>query len=67
MKRFGCKPLFAGDIIRLGQHSLFLTMRVCLALGMGIPTIANDIITSSLAALPHWVPAAAVTTLRPCP
>ena len=30
--------------------SLFLTMIVCLILGMGIPTIPNYIITSSIAA-----------------
>ena len=39
---------------QLGQHSLFLslvlTMLTCLVLGMGIPTIPNYIITSSLAA-----------------
>jgi TRAP-type uncharacterized transport system fused permease subunit len=51
MKRFGYRAEFAG---RLGEHSLFLslvlTMLVCLVLGMGIPTIPNYIITSSLAA-----------------
>ena len=50
----GAATLFAGTIIRLGQSSLFLslvlTMLVCLVLGMGIPTIPNYIITSSLAA-----------------
>mgnify|MGYP001007147258 FL=1 len=50
----GAATLFAGTIIRLGQSSLFLslvlTMFVCLVLGMGIPTIPNYIITSSLAA-----------------
>ena len=39
---------------RVGENSLFLslvlTMLVCLVLGMGIPTIPNYIITSSLAA-----------------
>jgi TRAP transporter 4TM/12TM fusion protein len=50
----GAATAFAGYIIQLGQHSLFLslllTMLVCLVLGMGIPTIPNYIITSSLAA-----------------
>ncbi len=50
----GAATLFAGYIIQLGQNSLFLslllTMLVCLVLGMGIPTIPNYIITSSLAA-----------------
>ena len=50
----GAATLFAGAIIQLGQSSLFLslllTMLVCLVLGMGIPTIPNYIITSSLAA-----------------
>lgn len=50
----GAATLFAGTIIQLGQSSLFLslvlTMLVCLVLGMGIPTIPNYIITSSLAA-----------------
>ena len=50
----GVATLFAGYIIQLGQSSLFLslvlTMLVCLVLGMGIPTIPNYIITSSLAA-----------------
>ncbi len=50
----GAATLFAGYIIQLGQSSLFLslvlTMLVCLVLGMGIPTIPNYIITSSLAA-----------------
>jgi TRAP transporter 4TM/12TM fusion protein len=50
----GAATTFAGYIIQLGQHSLFLslflTMLVCLVLGMGIPTIPNYIITSSLAA-----------------
>lgn len=50
----GAATLFAGTIIQLGQSSLLLslvlTMLVCLVLGMGIPTIPNYIITSSLAA-----------------
>ncbi len=50
----GVATTFAGYIIRLGGQSLFLslalTMLVCLVLGMGIPTIPNYIITSSLAA-----------------
>jgi TRAP transporter 4TM/12TM fusion protein len=50
----GAATNFAGVIIDLGQHSLFLslllTMVTCLLLGMGIPTIPNYIITSSLAA-----------------
>ena len=50
----GVATTFAGFIIKLGADSLFLslllTMLVCLMLGMGIPTIPNYIITSSLAA-----------------
>ena len=50
----GSATLFAGTIIQIGKNSpflsLFLTMLVCLVLGMGIPTIPNYIITSSLAA-----------------
>lgn len=50
----GAATTFAGYIIQLGQQSIFaslaLTMVVCLILGMGIPTIPNYIITSSLAA-----------------
>ncbi len=50
----GAATTFAGYIIQMGQSSLFaslfLTMLVCLILGMGIPTIPNYIITSSLAA-----------------
>ncbi len=50
----GAATSFGGFIIHLGQHSLFLslvlTMLACLVLGMGIPTIPNYIITSSLAA-----------------
>ena len=44
----------AGFILTVGEKSLFLslvlTMIVCLILGMGIPTIPNYIITSSIAA-----------------
>ena len=44
---------FARVIVSLGEHNLFLslilTMVACLVLGMGIPTIPNYIITSSLA------------------
>ncbi len=50
----GAATTFAGYIIQMGQTSLMLslvlTMLVCLILGMGIPTIPNYIITSSLAA-----------------
>ncbi|MDM0047229.1 TRAP transporter permease [Variovorax dokdonensis] len=50
----GAATLFAGYIIDIGKNSLLLslvlTMLVCLVLGMGIPTIPNYIITSSLAA-----------------
>ena len=50
----GAATSFANVIITLGRDSLFLslvlTMLVCLMLGMGIPTIPNYIITSSLAA-----------------
>jgi TRAP transporter 4TM/12TM fusion protein len=50
----GAATNFAGYIIAMGEKSLFLslflTMLVCLVLGMGIPTIPNYIITSSLAA-----------------
>lgn len=50
----GAATTFAGYIIDIGRNSLFLslllTMFVCLVLGMGIPTIPNYIITSSLAA-----------------
>ena len=50
----GAATLLAGYIIDIGKNSLFLslvlTMLVCLVLGMGIPTIPNYIITSSLAA-----------------
>ncbi|HEY8050609.1 MAG TPA: TRAP transporter permease, partial [Ramlibacter sp.] len=50
----GAASSFAGYILTIGQKSLFLslllTMAVCLVLGMGIPTIPNYIITSSIAA-----------------
>ncbi|MBX3619122.1 MAG: TRAP transporter permease [Rhizobacter sp.] len=50
----GSATTFAGYIISMGEKSLMLslvlTMVVCLVLGMGIPTIPNYIITSSLAA-----------------
>ncbi|MDD4507158.1 MAG: TRAP transporter fused permease subunit, partial [Sulfurospirillaceae bacterium] len=50
----GAASNFAGFILEVGETSLFLslllTMIVCLVLGMGIPTIPNYIITSSIAA-----------------
>lgn len=50
----GGATTFAGYIIQIGGESLFLslvlTMLTCLVLGMGIPTIPNYIITSSIAA-----------------
>ncbi|GAA3538749.1 TRAP transporter permease [Zobellella aerophila] len=50
----GAATIVAGYIIQLGEHSLLLslvlTMFTCLVLGMGIPTIPNYIITSSIAA-----------------
>ncbi|MBE2258506.1 MAG: TRAP transporter permease [Candidatus Accumulibacter sp.] len=50
----GGATTFAGYIIQVGENSLFmslvLTMLTCLVLGMGIPTIPNYIITSSIAA-----------------
>ena len=50
----GAASSFAGFILDIGSKSLFLslflTMIVCLILGMGIPTIPNYIITSSIAA-----------------
>lgn len=50
----GAATNFAGFILEIGETSLFLslllTMIVCLILGMGIPTIPNYIITSSIAA-----------------
>ncbi|RJL04924.1 TRAP transporter permease [Paracoccus aestuarii] len=49
----GIASTFIGAIIAVGQNNLFLslllTMLTCLVLGMGIPTIPNYIITSSLA------------------
>jgi TRAP transporter 4TM/12TM fusion protein len=49
----GLATNFARVIVGVGEHSLFLslvlTMLTCLVLGMGIPTIPNYIITSSLA------------------
>lgn len=50
----GVAAEFGGQVIAIGQDNLFLalflTMITCLVLGMGIPTIPNYIITSSLAA-----------------
>lgn len=50
----GVAAELGGRIIAVGEKSLFLalflTMVTCLVLGMGIPTIPNYIITSSLAA-----------------
>ncbi len=50
----GVASTFAGYILAVGQDNLFLslllTMVTCLVLGMGIPTIPNYIITSSIAA-----------------
>ncbi|AGI24798.1 TRAP transporter permease [Pseudomonas sp. MT3] len=50
----GIATTFAGYILDLGRDNLFLslvlTMLTCLVLGMGIPTIPNYIITSSIAA-----------------
>jgi TRAP transporter 4TM/12TM fusion protein len=49
----GVASTFIGMVIRIGEDSLFLslllTMVTCLVLGMGIPTIPNYIITSSIA------------------
>jgi TRAP transporter 4TM/12TM fusion protein len=49
----GIASTFIGFIISIGRDNLFLslvlTMLTCLVLGMGIPTIPNYIITSSLA------------------
>ena len=49
----GIASTFIGAIIAIGEDNLFLslvlTMITCLVLGMGIPTIPNYIITSSLA------------------
>jgi len=48
----GAATNFARTIVSVGEHSLFLslvlTMLTCLVLGMGVPTIPNYIITSSL-------------------
>jgi TRAP transporter 4TM/12TM fusion protein len=50
----GVAAELGGHIIAVGENNLFLalllTMVTCLVLGMGIPTIPNYIITSSLAA-----------------
>ena len=50
----GAASNFAGFVLDIGAKSLFLslflTMVVCLILGMGIPTIPNYIITSAIAA-----------------
>jgi TRAP transporter 4TM/12TM fusion protein len=50
----GVASTFAGFVIQIGQGSLLLslllTMVTCLVLGMGIPSIPNYIITSSIAA-----------------
>lgn len=50
----GAAAEFGGQVIAIGRDNLFLalflTMITCLVLGMGIPTIPNYIITSSLAA-----------------
>ncbi|WP_276809562.1 TRAP transporter permease [Castellaniella defragrans] len=50
----GVAAEFGGQVIAIGEDNLFLalflTMITCLVLGMGIPTIPNYIITSSLAA-----------------
>ena len=49
----GVATTFGRFIVSIGEHNLFLslvlTMITCLILGMGIPTIPNYIITSSLA------------------
>jgi len=49
----GIASTFISAIISIGESNLFLslvlTMLTCLVLGMGIPTIPNYIITSSLA------------------
>ncbi len=55
----GVATTFGGFIVSVGKENLFLslvlTMITCIILGMGIPTIPNYIITSSLAgpALEH--------------
>ncbi len=50
----GIASTFAGFVIDVGRNSLLLslvlTMVTCLVLGMGIPSIPNYIITSSIAA-----------------
>ena len=50
----GVATTFAGYILAIGKDNLFLslvlTMFTCLVLGMGIPSIPNYIITSSIAA-----------------
>ncbi|MFH0784236.1 MAG: TRAP transporter permease [Pseudomonadota bacterium] len=50
----GAASNFTSVIVELGKTSIFLslllTMLACLVLGMGIPTIPNYIITSSIAA-----------------
>ncbi len=50
----GAASTFAGWIMQLGEHSLFLslllTMVICIILGTGIPTIPNYIITAAIAA-----------------
>ncbi len=54
----GIASTFIGAIIDIGKDNLFLslvlTMITCLILGMGIPTIPNYIITSSLAGPRCW-------------
>jgi TRAP transporter 4TM/12TM fusion protein len=49
----GAANTFGQFVVAVGQHSLFLslvlTMLTCILLGMGIPTIPNYIITSSIA------------------
>ncbi|QLF69620.1 TRAP transporter permease [Peteryoungia desertarenae] len=49
----GAANTFGQFVVAVGQHSLFLslvlTMLTCIVLGMGIPTIPNYIITSSIA------------------
>lgn len=49
----GAATTFGGYVVSVGEHSLFLslllTMLTCIVLGMGVPTIPNYIITSSLA------------------
>ena len=50
----GAASTFAGWVMRIGEHSLLLslllTMLICLVLGTGIPTIPNYIITAAIAA-----------------